>query len=414
MDSPHNLAQARAVRAPRGTALSCKGWPQEAALRMMMNSLDPDVAENSGELIACGCCGRVARDWSAFDATIGALRSLGNDETIAIRQGAVNEVLRSSAESPRALILDSDRAASWTYIGPQEFVSLYYELLAESAHAHFAGVFSGKLVATCGMGAAGGAFGLAASMHGAAFLGIEVDAEHVKRRVKTGYCDVMVNDLDEALRILKNAVRKGEPASVGLVSDAAKVMPELAGRGVVPDLLANHTPPGTRDGYSEAVVALFRLGAKSFDADCAPSTERLPVRWVALSGEPSDARRIDQFILQHFADDEPLCQWIQLVRRRLKHFGLPVRACWLSTPQRCELALAINDLVARGELKAPVAIICEDQRQSAPVVESAAAGSINQSAMLRLTEGTGWSSIHTGRVSSNVFVADGKPRAWPL
>jgi urocanate hydratase len=369
------------------------------------------VAENSRELVACGYSGRVARDWGAFDATMGALRSLRDDETVVMRQGELSEVVRTSSDALRAVIIDSDRAAGWTYVGPQQFVSLYYELLAELARVHFAGSFAGKLVATCGMGAAGGAFGLAASMHGAAFLGIEVDADRVKRRVKTGYCDVMVNDLDEALRILKNAARRGEPASVGLVGNATKVMPELAGRGVVPDLLADHTSPGTRDKYSEATTALREFGAISFDADGVPASGCLSIRIVALSGEPSDVRRVDQLILERFSGDEPLCRWIQLVQRRLKHFGLPARVCWLPVSKCREIALAINDLISGGGLKAPVAIICEASQPASQPARPTSVAPVGPFAMLPPADGTAWKSIQAGRVASNTFVADGTSQA---
>ena len=254
------------VRAPRGATLFCKGWQQEAAMRMLMNNLDPEVAEKPEDLIVYGGRGKAARNWNCYHAIVASLRSLESDETLLVQSGKPVGIFRTHSYAPRVLIANSnlvghwsdwkhfdelDRAGlmmygqmtagSWIYIGSQGIVQGTYETFAAAARQHFKGDLAGKLVVSGGMGGMGGAQPLAATLNGAAFLGIDVDPEQIKRRVKTGYCDVMVNDLDEALRILKNAVRKKEATSVGLVGNCADVIPELARRGVLPDLLTDQT-----------------------------------------------------------------------------------------------------------------------------------------------------------------------------
>src|ERR1700690_1591094 len=254
------------IRASRGSVLECKGWRQEAALRMLMNNLDPEVAERPQDLVVYGGAGKAARDWPSFHAIVRELKSLENDETLLVQSGKPVGVSRTHEEAPRVLIANANlvghwsnwdqfrdleklglimygqmTAGSWIYIGTQGILQGTYETFAAAARKHFGGTLAGKLVVTGGMGGMGGAQPLAATLNGAAFLCVEADPERIKRRVKTGYCDVMVNDLDEALRILKNAVRKREATSVGLVGNCADVIPELARRGVVPDLLTDQT-----------------------------------------------------------------------------------------------------------------------------------------------------------------------------
>src|ERR1700741_3358221 len=254
------------VRAARGSQISCKGWQQEAALRMLMNNLDPEVAEKPEDLIVYGGRGKAARNWSCFQAIVESLKALAGDETLLVQSGKPVGVFRTHPYAPRVLIANSnlvghwidwkhfdelDRAGlmmygqmtagSWIYIGSHGILQGTYETFAAAARQHFGGALSGKLVVSGGMGGMGGAQPLAATLNGAAFLGIDVDPERIKRRLKTGYCDVMVNSMDEALRILKNAVRKGEATSVGLVGNCADLIPELAKRGVVPDLLTDQT-----------------------------------------------------------------------------------------------------------------------------------------------------------------------------
>src|SRR5689334_11062189 len=253
-------------RAPRGTEISCKGWQQEAALRMLLNNLDPEVAEKPEELVVYGGRGKAARNWECFHAIVKSLRELANDETLLVQSGKPVAIFRTHEYAPRVLLCNAnlvghwnnwekfeelDRAGlmmygqmtagSWIYIGTQGILQGTYETFGAAARKHFGGTLSGKLVASGGMGGMGGAQPLAATMNGAAFLGIDADPERIKKRLKTGYCDVMVTSLDEALRILKNAVRKGEATAVGLVGNCADVIPEMAKRGVVPDLLTDQT-----------------------------------------------------------------------------------------------------------------------------------------------------------------------------
>jgi len=400
------------VRAPRGTAISCKSWQQETVLRMLMNSLDPEVADKPEELIVCGQ-GKAARNWECFHAILASLQSLENDETLLVQSGKPVGVFLTNTYSPRVLAAN---AGSWFHIGAQGILQETFEVFAAAGRKHFQGDLAGKLIVSGGMGATGGVQPLAATLNGAAFLGIDADPEQIKRRVKTGYCDVMVNDLDEALRILKNAVRKREATSVGLVGNCADVIPVLARRGIVPDLLTDQTsahdpcsyiPRGlsamqaaelhkkdpeayrTRalesiSRHADGMRELRRLGSVVFDYgnnNVGTFTGRLdgentdgfpgfvreylrplfcegrgPLRVVALSGEPADIHRTDSLLLEMFPGDEDLGRWIRLAQKRVRFQGLPARACLLGYGGRAKFGLALNELVARGELKAPVAI----------------------------------------------------------
>ncbi|HWG60007.1 MAG TPA: urocanate hydratase [Candidatus Acidoferrales bacterium] len=507
----HPAATHEPLRAPRGTELSCKGWHQEAALRMLLNNLDPEVAEKPEDLIVYGGRGKAARNWDCFRAIVASLRSLENDETLLIQSGKPVGVFRTHPHSPRVLIANSnlvghwndwknfdalDRAGltmygqmtagSWIYIGTQGILQGTYETFAAAGRKHFGGDLAGKLIASGGMGGMGGAQPLAATMNGAAFLGIDADPERIKRRVKTGYCDVMVNDLDEALRILKNAVRKREPASVGLVGNCADVIPELARRGVVPDLLTDqtsaHDPVGgyiprgldvaqaaemrasDPESYRrrslesiarhvEGMLALRNLGSVTFDYGNNIRTfafeqgvknaydfpgfvpayirplfceGRGPFRWAALSGDPADIHRTDKLVLEMFPHDPALTRWIELARKRVRFQGLPARICWLGYGERDKFGLALNRLVARGELKAPV-VIGRDHLDCGSVAspfretESMRDGSdaiadwplLN--ALLNTASGASWVSIHNGggvgigyaQHAGQVVVADG-------
>jgi len=480
------------VRAPRGTAISCKGWQQEAALRMLMNNLDPEVAEKPEELIVYGGTGKAARNWECFHAIVQSLRSLENDETLVVQSGKPVGIFRTHPYAPRVLIANSNlvghwsnwehfgeleragltmygqmTAGSWIYIGTQGILQGTYETFAAAARKHFGGDLAGKLVASGGMGGMGGAQPLAATLNGAAFLGIEVDPERIKRRVKTGYCDVMVNDLDEALRILKNAVRKREATSVGLIGNCAEVIPELARRGVVPDLLTDqtsaHDPVGgyipqgctvvqaeelrRRDPqeyrkramasiarHVEGMLELQRLGAVTFDYGNNIRTMayeqgvknaydfpgfvpayirplfcegRGPFRWAALSGEASDIYRTDDLVLELFPHDEILSRWIQLARKRVHFQGLPARICWLGYGEREKFGLALNDLVAKGELKAPIVIgrdhldcgsVASPYRETEKMRDGsdAIADWPLLNALLNTASGASWVSIHNG------------------
>jgi urocanate hydratase len=480
------------VRAPRGGTLSCKGWQQEAAMRMLMNNLDPEVAEKPADLIVYGGRGKAARNWSCYHAIVASLRSLESDETLLIQSGKPVGVFRTHAYAPRVLIANSnlvghwsdwkhfdelDRAGlmmygqmtagSWIYIGSQGILQGTYETFAAAARQHFKSDLTGKLVVSGGMGGMGGAQPLAATLNGAAFLGIDVDPERIKRRVKTGYCDVMVNDLDEALRILKNAVRKKEATSVGLVGNCAEIIPELARRGILPDLLTDQTsahdpiggyiPQGldvaqaaelrTSDpaGYEkcslesmarhvEGMLALQKMGAVTFDYGNNIRTfafqqgvknaydfpgfvpayirplfceGRGPFRWVALSGEASDIHRTDQLVLEMFPHDEILSRWIKLAQKRVRFQGLPSRICWLGYGERDRFGVALNDLVASGELKGPIVIgrdhldcgsVASPFRETEKMKDGsdAVADWALLNALLNTASGASWVSIHNG------------------
>jgi len=337
------------ARAPRGAAISCKGWQQEASLRMLMNSLDPEVADAREDGISCGGGVRAARDSKSFQAIVESLERLESDETLLIEAGEPAGILRSNSDAPRLLIVDSN-AASWIYVGTQAHLQGAYEAMAAAAREYFQGALGGKLVVSGGMGARGGAFALGAMLHGAAFLGIDADPERIKRRVKSGYCDVMVNDLDEALRILKNAVRKREAGSVGLAANQAMAFQELAQRGVVPDLLVGCTV------HAESVAALGKMGARRLDSTAAQGDGRHPFLCAALSGESADIYRADRLLLEMFPRDEMLPRWLPAVQKRVRFEGLPARVVWLGHGARRAFALALNDLAARGEWKAPLAL----------------------------------------------------------
>jgi urocanate hydratase len=480
------------VRAPRGTTISCKGWQQEAALRMLMNNLDPDVAEKPEELIVYGGRGKAARNWDCFHAIVASLRRLENDETLLVQSGKPVGIFRTHSYAPRVLIANSnlvghwsdwkhfdelDRAGlmmygqmtagSWIYIGSQGILQGTYETFAAAARKHFGGDLSGKLVVSGGMGGMGGAQPLAATLNGAAFLGIDVDPERIKRRVKTGYCDVMVNNLDEALRILKNAVRKREATSVGLIGNCADLIPEFATRGIVPDLLTDqtsaHDPVGgyVPNGISlqeatelrrsdpetyrkrsmesiarhvEGMLALQKMGAVTFDYGNNIRTMafeqgvknaydfpgfvpayirplfcegRGPFRWAALSGEASDIARTDDLVLQMFPEDKTLTRWIELARKRVQFQGLPSRICWLGYGERDKFGLALNDLVAKGELKAPIVIgrdhldcgsVASPFRETEKMKDGsdAVADWPLLNALLNTASGASWVSIHNG------------------
>ncbi len=425
------------IRAPRGTQLRCQGWHQEAALRMLHNNLDPEVAENPDELIVYGGTGRAARDWPSFHAIVGALESLANDETLLVQSGRPVGIFRTHPESPRVLLANSNlvghwsnwdefnrlekmgltmygqmTAGSWIYIGSQGIVQGTYETFAALARKHFGGSLAGKLVVSGGMGGMGGAQPLAATMNGARFLGIEVDAARIERRLQTGYCDRMAGTLEEALEMLSGP----EAISVALVGNCADVLPEMARRGIVPDVLTDQTsahdplngyvPNGmplaearllrarhpdeyvarsiaAMGAHVEAMLELRKAGAVTFDYGNNLRTQakaagverafdipgfvpeyirplfcegRGPFRWVALSGDPSDIYRTDRLAAEMFPHDETLARWLPLARQRIQFQGLPARICWLGYGERAEFGLAINRLVRNGELIAPIVI----------------------------------------------------------
>ena len=434
-------AEPPVVRAPRGRDLSCKGWHQEGALRMLMNNLDPEVAEKPAELIVYGGAGRAARDWPSFHAIVRALRSLENDETLLVQSGKPVGIFRTHEDAPRVLIANSNlvghwsnydefrrlehlglimygqmTAGSWIYIGTQGILQGTYETFAAAGARHFGGSLKGRLVVSGGMGGMSGAQPLAATMNGACYLGIEVDPARIEKRIATGYCDRATDDLDDALDQLDSARRRGKALSVGLAANCADILPELARRAIVPDVLTDQTsahdalngyvPNGMTleaalelrendpDEYVRrsmaamaehvtAMLALKRAGAVTFDYGNNIRTQakqagvedayeipgfvpeyirplfcegRGPFRWAALSGDPADIRVTDELALKMFPQNETLARWIHLAQERVHFQGLPARICWLGYGERAEFGTAINDLVKSGKIQAPIVI----------------------------------------------------------
>jgi len=430
------------IRAPRGTALSCQGWHQEAALRMLMNNLDPEVAERPEELIVYGGGGKAARNWESYHRIVETLRRLKNDETLLVQSGKPVGVFRTHEEAPRVLIANANlvprwatwdefrrldalgltmygqmTAGSWIYIGTQGILQGTYETFAECARQHFGGTLAGRLVVTGGLGGMGGAQPLAATMNGAAFLGVDVDATRIQRRVDTGYCDALATDLDEALRMVERARAERRGYSVGLVGNIAEVLPALVRRGVRPDVVTDQTsahdlrlgyiPVGLElakaavlretdpKGYEgrvldsmvlhvQAMLDLQRQGAVVFDygnnlrgqvADLRGMTQAFdfpgfvpafirplfcrgagPFRWAALSGNPRDIAVTDDAVLETFPKHEALARWIRQAREKVHFQGLPARICWLEYGERAEMGLRFNWLVKKGKVEAPIVI----------------------------------------------------------
>jgi urocanate hydratase len=489
---PTSISPAEKIRAPRGTSLSCKGWQQEAAMRMLMNNLDEEVAERPQDLVVYGGTGKAARNWDCYHAIVRTLKSLDNDETMLVQSGKPVGVFKTHDYAPRVLIANSNlvghwsnwakfneleraglmmygqmTAGSWIYIGSQGIVQGTFETFAAAGAQHFGGDLSGKLIVSGGMGGMGGAQPLAATMNGAAFLGIDVDPERIKKRLKTGYCDFLVTTLDEALRILKNAIRKKENISVGLVSNCADIIPALAERGVVPDILTDQTsahdplngyvPNGMsfeaalelrrRDPqeyqerslesmarHVEGMLRLQKMGSITFDYGNNIRTfafqrgvknaydfpgfvpayirplfceGRGPFRWAALSGEASDIAITDDLVLELFPQNQSLRRWIDLARKRIKFQGLPARICWLGYGERAQFGLAINDLVKKGKIKAPIVIgrdhldcgsVASPFRETESMKDGtdAVADWPLLNALLNTAAGASWVSIHNG------------------
>jgi urocanate hydratase len=502
------------VRAPRGSTLSCRGWQQEAALRMLMNNLDPDVAERPGDLVVYGGTGKAARDWPSYEAIVRSLRTLGDDETLIVQSGKPVAVLRTHTTSPRVLIANSNlvgrwatwdyfrelerkgltmygqmTAGSWIYIGSQGIVQGTYETFGEVARQHFGGSLAGRFVLTAGLGGMGGAQPLAATMCGAALLGVEVDEARIDKRLATRYCDRKTSSLDEALAWIEAAVARREALSVGLVGNAADVLPELVRRGVNPDVVTDQTSAhDTLNGYVPrglslaeasalrtsdpteyvrrsvgsivehvgAMLAMQRRGAVTFDYGNNIRTVALdaglreafdfpgfvpayirplfcegkgPFRWVALSGDPADIHRTDALALELFPEDAHLRRWLTLARDRIAFQGLPARICWLGQGQRARFGMALNDLVARGEVSAPI-VIGRDHLDTGSVASpfreteamrdrsDAIADWAVLNALVNVASGASWVSFHHGGGvgignslhAGQVIVADGTPQ----
>jgi urocanate hydratase len=431
----------RIIHAPRGSERTCKGWHQEAAMRMLMNNLDPEVAENPDQLVVYGGTGRAARSWEAFDTIVRSLCELENDETLLVQSGKPIGKFRTHDEAPRVLIANSNlvgqwnnyaefnrlermgltmygqmTAGSWIYIGSQGIVQGTFETFAAAGRKHFGGSLDGKFVLTGGLGGMGGAQPLAATMSGAVFLGVEVDAARIEKRLKSGYCDKIAWSLDEALKIIDQTRKGRKSVSVGLVGNCADVLPEIVKRGIVPDVLTDQTsahdalngyvPHGISledalvlrrknpDEYIEramqsmavhveAMLALQKKGAITFDYGNNIRAQaqkagvknafdipgfvpeyirplfcegRGPFRWVALSGDPADIARTDKLAFELFPENQTLARWMKLAKERIHYQGLPARICWLGYGERAEFGVAINELVKSGEIKAPIVI----------------------------------------------------------
>jgi len=440
----------RVVRAPRGLGKTCQGWIQEAALRMLMNNLDPEVAEDPDRLVVYGGSGKAARTWKDFDAIVATLRKLANNETLLVQSGKPVGVIRTYEMAPRVLIANSllvprwatweefrrleqmgltmygqMTAGSWIYIGSQGILQGTYETFAACGRKHWtaettdkdSAPLAGKLVVSAGLGGMGGAQPLAATMNGAAFLGVEVNPARIERRLQTGYLDRMTRDLEEALHLVLGAKRKRQALSVGLVGNAAEIMPQFLRHGAIPDVLTDQTSAhDTLNGYVplkrspdedldalrrddaqeyihrakesialhvQAMLELQRRGAVTFeygnniraqaveagvsDAFQIPGfvpeyirplfcEGRGPFRWVALSGDPEDIYRTDQAVLDTFPNNQDLARWIQLAREKVKFQGLPARICWLGYGERAQLGLRFNEMVRKGELGGPIVI----------------------------------------------------------
>ena len=431
----------RTIRAPRGTQLSCKGWQQEAAMRMIMNNLDPEVAEKPQDLVVYGGIGKAARNWQAFDAIIDSLKTLENDETLLVQSGKPVGIIKTHSYSPTVLIANSNlvpnwanwetfrelekkglimfgqmTAGSWIYIGTQGILQGTYETFAEIARQMGLEDLTGKLVVTAGLGGMGGAQPLSVTMNNGVALCVEVEEERIEKRVKFKYLDTMATSLDEALKMCQKAVAGGEPLSVGLLGNAADVLPEMVRRNIIPDIVTDQTsahdelngyvPNGISyagalelrkkdpEKYIEksyqamathcrAMLDMQKAGAIVFDygnnlraqaqkagvknafdyPGFVPAYIRPlfcegkgPFRWVALSGDPKDIYRTDELVLELFPENKALRRWITLAREKVAFQGLPSRICWLGYGERDKMGLAINELVRAGEISAPIVI----------------------------------------------------------
>jgi urocanate hydratase len=485
------------VRAPRGTELRCKGWQQEAALRCLMNNLDPENAERPADLVVYGGIGKAARNWECYHAIVRELERLGGDETLLVQSGKPVAVFPTHEMAPRVLIANSnlvgkwatwehfnelDRkglmmygqmtAGSWIYIGTQGILQGTFQTLAALAERHFAQAggsrsLKGKLVVTGGMGGMGGAQPLSVTLNGGVALVVEVDRSRIERRVATRYCDCIAEDLDGALQLCEEARREGRALSVGLVGNCGDVLPEIVRCGVQVDVVTDQTsahdplngyvPLGlsldqaaelrhrdpaeyvrrstaTMVVHVDAMLALQRAGAVTFDygnnirrfafdAGCADAflipgfvpeyirplfcTGQGPFRWVALSGDPRDIDRTDDLALELFPDNEILVRWLRLARGRFAFQGLPARICWLGYGERAHMGEAINDLVRKGEISAPIAMgrdhldtgsVASPYRETEKMLDGsdAVADWPILNALLNTASGATWVSFHHG------------------
>jgi len=428
------------AKAPRGTELSCKGWGQEAAMRMLMNNLDPEVAEKPEELIVYGGQGKAARNWECFDAIVASLKELGNDETLLVQSGKPVAVFRTHPDAPRVLLANANivpawatqeyfdeldakglmmygqmTAGSWIYIGTQGILQGTYETLGAAAQTHFESSLKGKFVLSAGLGGMGGAQPLAITMNEGVGLVVEVDPDRARRRLETAYVDVVVDDLEEAMILVEEALDSNEAKSIGLIANAADVYPELVIRGVVPDMVTDQTPAHDPRSYVpqgvsvEEAEELWKRDAEEYARRSIESMGRHvramldfqekgavvfdygnnirqrayeagvknafdfpgfvpayirplfcegkgPFRWVALSGDPEDIYKTDEVVMREFSYDEHLVRWIRMAQEKVRFQGLPARICWLGYGERAKFGLMINEMVGSGQLSAPIVI----------------------------------------------------------
>ncbi|WP_347942202.1 urocanate hydratase [Peribacillus simplex] len=498
-----------------GTELHTKGWQQEAVLRMLMNNLDPEVAERPEDLVVYGGIGKAARNWECFDAIVKSLKELEEDETLLVQSGKPVAIFKTHSDAPRVLLANSNivpayanwetfheldkkglmmygqmTAGSWIYIGSQGIVQGTYETFAELAKQHFNNSLKGTITLTAGLGGMGGAQPLAVTMNGGVCIGIDVDETRIDRRIETRYTDVKTDSLDEAIRLANEAKLAGKALSIGLIGNASDILPEMIARNFIPDVLTDqtsahdplngYTPSGLsmveaaelRNANPEeyiklskasmakhvsAMLEMMEKGAVTFDygnnirqvakdegvenafdfPGFVPAYIRPqfcegkgPFRWVALSGDPEDIYKTDQAILREFADNEHLCNWIRMAQEKIQFQGLPSRICWLGYGERARFGKILNDMVASGELKAPI-VIGRDHLDSGSVAspnretEAMKDGSdvvadwpiLN--AMVNAVGGATWVSVHHGggvgmgysMHAGVVIVADGTKEA---
>lgn len=486
------MEKVNVIRAPRGSELNTKGWVQEAALRMLMNNLDPEVAEIPGELVVYGGIGKAARNWESFDAIVASLKELKNDETLLIQSGKPVAVFRSHEDAPRVLLANSNlvpkwanwehfheldkkglmmygqmTAGSWIYIGTQGILQGTYETFAEAAKQHFNNSLKGTITVTAGLGGMGGAQPLAVTMNGGVCIAIEVDEYRIDRRIETRYCDVKMTSLDDAIKKAEEYKAAGKPLSIGLLGNAAEILPQLVAKGFTPDLLTDQTsahdplngyiPVGmtltesinlkstepeklvklAKESMAIHVNAMLRLqekGAITFDygnnirqvafdegiknafdfPGFVPAFIRPqfcegkgPFRWVALSGDPEDIYKTDEVILREFADNAHLCNWINMAREKVAFQGLPSRICWLGYGERARFGKIINEMVASGELSAPIVIgrdhldcgsVASPNRETEAMLDGsdAVADWPILNALINGVNGASWVSVHHG------------------
>ncbi|KAA8755763.1 MULTISPECIES: urocanate hydratase [Priestia] len=478
--------------APKGIELNTKGWVQEAVLRMLMNNLDPQVAEHPEKLVVYGGIGKAARNWDAFDRIVSTLKDLEEDETLLVQSGKPVAVFKTHKDAPRVLLANSNivpafanwqkfheldkkglmmygqmTAGSWIYIGSQGIVQGTYETFAECAKQHFNGSLEGTITVTAGLGGMGGAQPLAVTMAGGVVIGIDVDRTRIEKRIETRYCDIVVESLDEAIKIAKEAKKEKKALSIGLVGNAAEVLPQMIKRGFIPDIVTDQTSAhDPLNGYLpigltlsegetlrnqnpeeyvrkskasmavhvQAMLDMQKEGAIAFDygnnirqvaldegvkdafnfPGFVPAYIRPqfcegkgPFRWVALSGDPEDIYKTDEVILREFSYNTHLCNWIKMAREKIEFQGLPARICWLGYGERARFGKIINEMVASGELSAPIVIgrdhldagsVASPNRETEAMRDGsdAVADWPILNALVNTAAGASWVSVHHG------------------